>query len=142
MGVYDDLASVNFTERIATWDIIAGCIYRANKVKLGYLIVDEFHKLETQVYRRSQFDGITNFNFDHFEKSIFLSGTAAESAANAALQRTGLTGLTKKPMDINELKRSEKHSRGLSSYPTQVLNLIKKKAKAPLAYMHKFSKKV
>ncbi|KAF4005824.1 hypothetical protein FOB22_001453 [Saccharomyces cerevisiae] len=35
-------------------------------------------------------------------------------------------------MDINELKRSEDLSRGLSSYPTRMFNLIKEKSKVPL----------
>ncbi|KAF4002689.1 hypothetical protein FOB22_004600 [Saccharomyces cerevisiae] len=35
-------------------------------------------------------------------------------------------------MDINELKRSEDLSRGLSSYPTRMFNLIKEKSEVPL----------
>ena len=86
--------------------------------------------------------GITNLDFDAFEKAIFLSGTAPEAVADAALQRIGLTGLAKKSMDINELKRSEDLSRGLSSYPTRMFNLIKEKSKVPLGHVHKIRKKV
>ena len=142
VGIYDDLASANFTDRIAAWDSIVECTFRTNNVKLGYLIVDEFHNLETEVYRRSQFEGIANLDFDAFEKAIFLSGTAPEAVANAALQRIGLTGLTRNPTDINELKRSEELSRGLSSYPTQMFNLIKEKSEVPLGHVHKVWKKV
>ncbi|DAA06637.1 uncharacterized protein YHL050C [Saccharomyces cerevisiae S288C] len=132
VGIYDDLASTNFTDRIAAWENIVECTFRTNNVKLGYLIVDELHNFETEVYRQSQFGGITNLDFDAFEKAIFLSGTAPEAVADAALQRIGLTGLAKKSMDINELKRSEDLSRGLSSYPTRMFNLIKEKSKVPL----------
>ncbi|EDN64514.1 hypothetical protein SCY_4013, partial [Saccharomyces cerevisiae YJM789] len=45
-------------------------------------------------------------------------------------------------MDINELKRSEDLSRGLSSYPTQMFNLIKEKSEVPLGHVHKRWKKV
>ncbi|KAF4000856.1 Y' element ATP-dependent helicase domain protein [Saccharomyces cerevisiae] len=76
VGIYDDLASTNFTDRIAAWENIVECTFRTNNVKLGYLIVDEFHNFETEVYRQSQFGGITNLDFDAFEKAIFLSGTA------------------------------------------------------------------
>ncbi|KAF4000296.1 hypothetical protein FOB22_007200 [Saccharomyces cerevisiae] len=62
--------------------------------------------------------------------------------ADAALQRIGLTGLAKKSMDINELKRSEDLSRGLSSYPTRMFNLIKEKSEVPLGHVHKIRKKV
>ena len=142
VGIYDDLASTNFTDRIAAWENIVECTFRTNNVKLGYLIVDEFHNFETEVYRQSQFGGITNLDFDAFEKAIFLSGTAPEAVADAALQRIGLTGLAKKSMDINELKRSEDLSRGLSSYPTRMFNLIKEKSKVPLGHVHKIRKKV
>ncbi|KAF4006177.1 DEAD/DEAH box helicase family protein [Saccharomyces cerevisiae] len=142
VGIYDDLASTNFTDRIAAWENIVECTFRTNNVKLGYLIVDEFHNFETEVYRQSQFGGITNLDFDAFEKAIFLSGTAPEAVADAALQRIGLTGLAKKSMDINELKRSEDLSRGLSSYPTRMFNLIKEKSKVPLGHVHKIWKKV
>ncbi|KAF4005490.1 DEAD/DEAH box helicase family protein [Saccharomyces cerevisiae] len=91
VGIYDDLASTNFTDRIAAWENIVECTFRTNNVKLGYLIVDEFHNFETEVYRQSQFGGITNLDFDAFEKAIFLSGTAPEAVADAALQRIGLT---------------------------------------------------
>ena len=142
VGIYDDLASTNFTDRIAAWENIVECTFRTNNVKLGYLIVDEFHNFETEVYRQSQFGGITNLDFDAFEKAIFLSGTAPEAVADAALQRIGLTGLAKKSMDINELKRSEDLSRGLSSYPTRMFNLIKEKSEVPLGHVHKIWKKV
>ena len=142
VGIYDDLASTNFTDRIAAWENIVECTFRTNNVKLGYLIVDEFHNFETEVYRQSQFGGITNLDFDAFEKAIFLSGTAPEAVADAALQRIGLTGLAKKSMDINELKRSEDLSRGLSSYPTRMFNLIKEKSEVPLGHVHKIRKKV
>ncbi|CAD6614377.1 HN1_G0026070.mRNA.1.CDS.1 [Saccharomyces cerevisiae] len=142
VGIYDDLASTNFTDRIAAWENIVECTFRTNDVKLGYLIVDEFHNFETEVYRQSQFGGITNLDFDAFEKAIFLSGTAPEAVADAALQRIGLTGLAKKSMDINELKRSEDLSRGLSSYPTRMFNLIKEKSEVPLGHVHKIRKKV
>ena len=142
VGIYDDLASTNFTDRIAAWENIVECTFRTNNVKLGYLIVDELHNFETEVYRQSQFGGITNLDFDAFEKAIFLSGTAPEAVADAALQRIGLTGLAKKSMDINELKRSEDLSRGLSSYPTRMFNLIKEKSKVPLGHVHKIWKKV
>lgn len=142
VGIYDDLASTNFTDRIAAWENIVECTFRTNNVKLGYLIVDELHNFETEVYRQSQFGGITNLDFDAFEKAIFLSGTAPEAVADAALQRIGLTGLAKKSMDINELKRSEDLSRGLSSYPTRMFNLIKEKSKVPLGHVHKIRKKV
>ena len=142
VGIYDDLASTNFTDRIAAWENIVECTFRTNNVKLGYLIVDEFHNFETEVYRQSQFVGITNLDFDAFEKAIFLSGTAPEAVADAALQRIGLTGLAKKSMDINELKRSEDLSRGLSSYPTRMFNLIKEKSEVPLGHVHKIWKKV
>ncbi|KAF4004101.1 DEAD/DEAH box helicase family protein [Saccharomyces cerevisiae] len=79
VGIYDDLASTNFTDRIAAWENIVECTFRTNNVKLGYLIVDEFHNFETEVYRQSQFGGITNLDFDAFEKAIFLSGTAPEA---------------------------------------------------------------
>ncbi|CAH1828045.1 unnamed protein product [Saccharomyces cerevisiae] len=138
----DNLASTNFTDRIAAWENIVECTFRTNNVKLGYLIVDEFHNFETEVYRQSQFGGITNLDFDAFEKAIFLSGTAPEAVADAALQRIGLTGLAKKSMDINELKRSEDLSRGLSSYPTRMFNLIKEKSEVPLGHVHKIRKKV
>ncbi|CAH1829803.1 unnamed protein product [Saccharomyces cerevisiae] len=138
----DDLASTNFTDRIAAWENIVECTFRTNNVKLGYLIVDEFHNFETEVYRQSQFGGITNLDFDAFEKAIFLSGTAPEAVADAALQHIGLTGLAKKSMDINELKRSEDLSRGLSSYPTRMFNLIKEKSEVPLGHVHKIRKKV
>ncbi|CAH1831327.1 unnamed protein product [Saccharomyces cerevisiae] len=142
VGIYDDLASTNFTDRIAAWENIVECTFRTNNVKLGYLIVGEFHNFETEVYRQSQFGGITNLDFDAFEKAIFLSGTAPEAVADAALQRIGLTGLAKKSMDINELKRSEDLSRGLSSYPTRMFNLIKEKSEVPLGHVHKIRKKV
>ncbi|QHB08943.1 hypothetical protein SCEN_H00100 [Saccharomyces cerevisiae] len=142
VGIYDDLASTNFTDRIAAWENIVECTFRTNNVKLGYLIVDEFHNFETEVYRQSQIGGITNLDFDAFEKAIFLSGTAPEAVADAALQRIGLTGLAKKSMDINELKRSEDLSRGLSSYPTRMFNLIKEKSEVPLGHVHKIRKKV
>ncbi|CAH1830665.1 unnamed protein product [Saccharomyces cerevisiae] len=142
VGIYDDLASTNFTDRIAAWENIVECTFRTNNVKLGYLIVDEFHNFETEVYRQSQFGGITNLDFDAFEKAIFLSGTAPEAVADAALQRIGLTGLAKKSMDINELKRSEDLSRGLSSYPTRMFNLIKEKSEVPLGHVHKIRKKM
>ncbi|KAF4000294.1 DEAD/DEAH box helicase family protein [Saccharomyces cerevisiae] len=142
VGIYDDLASTNFTDGIAAWENIVECTFRTNNVKLGYLIVDEFHNFETEVYRQSQFGGITNLDFDAFEKAIFLSGTAPEAVADAALQRIGLTGLAKKSMDINELKRSEDLSRGLSSYPTRMFNLIKEKSEVPLGHVHKIRKKV
>ncbi|EGA76210.1 YPR204W-like protein [Saccharomyces cerevisiae Vin13] len=45
-------------------------------------------------------------------------------------------------MDINELKRSEDLSRGLSSYPTRMFNLIKEKSEVPLGHVHKIWKKV
>ncbi|KAF4002688.1 DEAD/DEAH box helicase family protein [Saccharomyces cerevisiae] len=115
VGIYDDLASTNFTDGIAAWENIVECTFRTNNVKLGYLIVDEFHNFETEVYRHN-----------------LLSGTAPEAVADAALQRIGLTGLAKKSMDINELKRSEDLSRGLSSYPTRMFNLIKEKSEVPL----------
>ena len=57
VGIYDDLASTNFTDRIAAWENIVECTFRTNNVKLGYLIVDEFHNFETEVYRQSQFGG-------------------------------------------------------------------------------------
>ncbi|CAH1828132.1 unnamed protein product [Saccharomyces cerevisiae] len=138
----DNLASANFTDRIAAWENIVECSFRTNNVKLGYVIIDEFHNFETEVYRQSQFGGITNLDFDAFEKAIFLSGTAPEAVADAALQRIGLTGLAKKSMDINELKRSEDLSRGLSSYPTRMFNLIKEKSEVPLGHVHKIRKKV
>ncbi|CAH1829344.1 unnamed protein product [Saccharomyces cerevisiae] len=134
--------NANFTDRIAAWENIVECSFRTNNVKLGYVIVDEFHNFETEVYRQSQFGGITNLDFDAFEKAIFLSGTAPEAVADAALQRIGLTGLAKKSMDINELKRSEDLSRGLSSYPTRMFNLIKEKSEVPLGHVHKIRKKV
>ncbi|CDH13845.1 related to Y' element ATP-dependent helicase YFL066C [Zygosaccharomyces bailii ISA1307] len=142
VGIYDDLAGVKFTDRIAAWDNIVECTFRTNNVKLGYLIVDEFHNLETEVYRRSRFEGIVSLDFDAFEKAIFLSGTAPEAVADAALQRIGLTGLTNNRMDINELKRSEDLSRSLSSCPTQMFNLIKEKSEVPLGHVHKVWKKV
>ena len=40
VGIYDDLASTNFTDRIAAWENIVECTFRTNNVKLGYLIVD------------------------------------------------------------------------------------------------------
>ena len=86
--------------------------------------------------------GMTNLDFDAFEKAISLSDTAPEAVADAALQRIGLTRLTKKSMDINELNRSEDLSRGLSSYPTQMFNLIKEKSEVPLGHVHKIWRKV
>ncbi|KAF4003499.1 hypothetical protein FOB22_003517 [Saccharomyces cerevisiae] len=112
VGIYDDLASTNFTDRIAAWENIVECTFRTNNVKFG------------------------------LPHSIFLSGTAPEAVADAALQRIGLTGLAKKSMDINELKRSEDLSRGLSSYPTRMFNLIKEKSEVPLGHVHKIRKKV
>ncbi|KAF4005988.1 DEAD/DEAH box helicase family protein [Saccharomyces cerevisiae] len=71
VGIYDDLASTNFTDRIAAWENIVECTFRTNNVKLGYLIVDEFHNFETEVYRQSQFGGITNLDFDALRKQSF-----------------------------------------------------------------------
>ncbi|KAF4000380.1 hypothetical protein FOB22_006840 [Saccharomyces cerevisiae] len=65
-------------------------------------------------------------------KSNLFERHSPEAVADAALQRIGLTGLAKKSMDINELKRSEDLSRGLSSYPTRMFNLIKEKSEVPL----------
>ncbi|CAH1828507.1 unnamed protein product [Saccharomyces cerevisiae] len=44
----DNLASANFTDRIAAWENIVECSFRTNNVKLGYVIVDEFHNFETE----------------------------------------------------------------------------------------------
>lgn len=83
----------SFRNRIAGWGSVADCSIRTKKMELGYLIVDEFHKLETEIYRRPRFEGIAKVNLDAFKKDLFLSGTALAPLADGSLRRIAFASL-------------------------------------------------
>lgn len=135
VGVYDDLSSERFGARIWGWENMVQSSLRTKDVKLGYIIIDEFHNLETEKYRAGNFENIKNLNFDAFEKVLLFSATAPEDIADGALRRMGFRGLEKvssNPEQAVDAVRSD--SRGLPSYPTKLINLI---SEIPLGHIHK-----
>lgn len=90
VGGYDDLATEEFAARIVEWESSNG-----KNANLCYLVIDEFHNLETETYRRKNFERIRKVQFDAFERVLFLSATAPAAVADGAIQRAGFKGLEK-----------------------------------------------
>lgn len=128
MGVYDDLANEDFAGRIVGWESSNG-----KNTNLCYFVVDEFHNLETETYRRKTFDRIPKVQFDAFEKVLFLSATAPAAIADGALRRVGFKGLEKPEPGLKATDTGDS-SGGMTCYPTKLFNVIEE---VPLGHVQK-----
>ncbi|QLL32488.1 hypothetical protein HG536_0D00100 [Torulaspora globosa] len=98
-------------------------------MKLGYIIIDEFHNLLSETYRSSRFKRMRNLNFDAFEKTLFFSATAPPDIAEGALHQIGFKGLERAPTSVEQVTDQVKIT------PKQpCANLV---AEMPLGHIHK-----
>ncbi|QLQ79354.1 hypothetical protein HG537_0B07020 [Torulaspora globosa] len=127
VGGFDDLAQEEFAARIVGWESSNG-----KNANLCYLVIDEFHNLEAETYRRKTFDRIRKVQFDAFEKVLFLSATAAAIIADGALRRAGFKGLEEPEPGFKATDAGDS-SGGMTCYPTKMFNVIEE---VPLAHVH------
>ncbi|QLQ81758.1 hypothetical protein HG537_0G00110 [Torulaspora globosa] len=129
VGVYEDLAREDFAARIVGLESFSN-----RNVKLCYLIIDEFHNLETETYRSAQLDLISTVRMDVFQKVVFLSGTAPKIIANTALRKIKFKGLETPELPVSSDVMTLPASSAMKSLPTRMYDLV---TEVPLGHVHK-----
>ncbi|GMM57913.1 Y' element ATP-dependent helicase protein 1 copy 4 [Maudiozyma humilis] len=75
----------HFMELFSNWP------YRFRNVHLGYLVVDEFHNVGYQDYRKEVTQGFRHLDVSNFAKVVMLSGTIGKGRFGLHLKAIGIT---------------------------------------------------
>lgn len=84
VGCYEYLTYEDFRDLFSTW------CYRFRSVHLGYLVIDEFHNVGCQKYRKNVTFGFNVIDTSAFSKIALLSGTIGKNRFGLHLKAFGI----------------------------------------------------